>query len=123
MASLFGAVFLTFDPFYYMEGQLALRYYGTTILPEQAVAPFQFVLFLYSITSISIAIMQYIIITKWFPTKNKWAYYSIFISFLVWFVLCFIFQIYHGNYFYIKAAVIPFFILFLPILFIRRYFN
>ncbi len=105
--SLYGIFVRTFDPTGYMEGQVAMRYLGEQKIPNDVRGPFEFVMFLYSLTSLTALIMQYAILHYVFPRREKWGFWTLTGSWALWLATATIFQASFGNYFYIKFAVLP----------------
>jgi hypothetical protein len=114
---------LSFDPWRYIESLLARRWYRKGSLPKEALPSFQFALFMYGLTSVSLAIMQFYLVVYALAEGMKWSYHALLFSYLSWIIGGFIFHIAKKNYFYVKFVLIPIFILFfVPIILLAKFF-
>jgi hypothetical protein len=57
-----------------------------------------------------------------FKPDNKWAWYSIFITSLVWICIMFPFSLYYGVMVNVYGDIIFFIMIILPLIFTRKYF-
>lgn len=122
--SIYGVAARTFDPTGFMESQLATRLYGALAIPDNARGPFEFVMILYSVTSITALIMQYAILHYVFPRREKWGFWVLFDSWALWLVTVGAIHAYLGNYFYLQYAVLPIaLMLLLPIAYTWPHFS
>lgn len=84
--SAVSVVTQSFDPWRSLEQLLVHDLYGTETLPPAAAPMYHFVFMLFAWISVPTSLMQYAVIHYALAKKERWAYWVLLVSWLLWIV-------------------------------------
>lgn len=79
-----GLVSRSFDPVRALEGLISLDLYGTSTIPADARAIYEFMVLLFTWLSILLFLMQYVVIQYAIANQEQWAFYTVLSVILLW---------------------------------------
>lgn len=119
----FWAVAGSFDPFGVWDSAFARAFYNAPTLSSDVARAKEFILAPFGATAAGYFLLQFFIAKHAFPTRERWAYQAVVVSFLFWFLLDSSMSALHGAYFNILFANVPSLFAMLPVFFLRGHFR
>ncbi|MEL6674492.1 MAG: hypothetical protein AAFR61_19945 [Bacteroidota bacterium] len=108
------AIMGTFDPFGIYEGLMSEAFFDQEKLPPEAKKIFSFILGPFGATALGYFLLQYAITDFALIKRERWAYNSILLAFLAWFVLDSMMSIFADAFFNVLLANLTTLVLMAP---------